>query len=177
MALDVRTTSRPAIAPRVRPDAQSLSAQARRRGVARAALPPGHGSTRAIAPGLGRRSPPRHRRQAGTPATPRCSCRTSPPHAQRGTHHGGMAAGAPQAAALLRLGAGGGRHPGHTPLGTDARHGVLHDRAVPLRVAPCPGTSACQGVRGEALPPVPGLRHKPKTPQGLPVTVRGSGRT
>jgi hypothetical protein len=94
----------------------------------------------------------------------------------------------PNAAAILLLGDGGGRNSGPKPLCKEDLQGVVHDIAVPIRVAHDPAycskcnpiarrlfspvTRACQGVRFDTLHTVLGLRHKTKTPQGLSVTVR-----
>jgi hypothetical protein len=94
----------------------------------------------------------------------------------------------PHASAILLLCDGGGSNSGHKPLCKEDLQGVVHDIAVPIRVAHYPAycakctpierrlfshvTRACQGVRFDSLQTVLGLMHKTKTPQGLTVTVR-----
>ena len=94
----------------------------------------------------------------------------------------------PNAAAILRLGEGGGRNRCHTHRCKEDLPERVNDRKVPIRMAPSPAygskcnpierrlcshvTSACQGVLFDALQTVMGLLQKTKTPQGLSVTVR-----
>ena len=88
----------------------------------------------------------------------------------------------------MLLGDGGGSNSWHKHLFKADRQGVVHDSAVPIRVAPYPAycskftpierrlfshvTRACQGVLFDSLHTVLGLMQKTKTHQGLSVTVR-----
>ena len=94
----------------------------------------------------------------------------------------------PHASAILLLCDGGGRNSGHKHLFKEDLQGVVHDIAVPIRVAHYPAycskfnpierrlcshvTRACQGVLFDSLQTVLGLMQKTKTHQGLSVTVR-----
>jgi len=94
----------------------------------------------------------------------------------------------PNASAILLLCDGGGRNSCHKHLFKEDLQGVVHDMAVPVRVAHYPAywsqcnpierrlfshvTRACQGVLCDSLHTVLGLMQKTKTQQGLSVTVR-----
>ncbi len=94
----------------------------------------------------------------------------------------------PNATAILLLCDGGGRNSCHKHLFQEDLQGVVHDIAVPIRVAHYPAdcskfnpierrlfshvTRACQGVLFDSIQTVLGLMQKTKTHQGLTVTVR-----
>jgi hypothetical protein len=94
----------------------------------------------------------------------------------------------PNASAILLLCEGGGSHSCHKPLCKEDLQDLVNDLEVPIRVAHYPAycskcnpierrlcshvTRACQGVLFDSLHTVMGLIQKPKTQQGLSVTVR-----
>jgi hypothetical protein len=94
----------------------------------------------------------------------------------------------PHATAILLWCDGGGSHSGHQHLCKEALQDFVNTLGVPIRVAPSPAycaqcnpierrrcrhvTRACQGVLVDARHTVLSLIQKPKTPQGLAVTVR-----